>query len=85
MVGLAVMLAISALINLALLISQQTRETLLSSVRWLINKVRGLRANNTTSQFLPGPSVAEEAKPVPDPAPTPAVAAARVVLPSKCV
>ena len=84
MLGLAVMLAISALINLALLISEQTRKTLLSSVRWLINKVRGLRANPTTSQSLPGPSV-EEADPIPVPAPTQGpTAAARVVLPSKC-
>ena len=82
MLGLAIAFAISALVNLAFLISPRTRETLLSSGRWLIKKVQTFCANpnpNTNLTF-PDPPRNEEAaaasgqppKP-PLPPPTPAI------------
>ena len=82
MLGLAIAFAISALVNLAFLISSRTRETLLSSGRWLIKKV----ATPNTDLTFPGPptprneEAAAEASsqtprppPPPPPPPTPAI------------
>ena len=60
MLGLAIAFAISALVNLALLISPRTRETLLSSRRWLIKKVQAFCATPNTNSTFPGPTRAEE-------------------------
>ena len=60
MLGLAIALAISALVNLALLISQRTREKILSAGRWMIQKVQTVRADANTSSTFPGPNRDEE-------------------------
>ena len=78
--GLAIAFAISALVNLAFLVSPRTRETLLSSGRWLIKKVQTFCATPNTNLTFPGPPRNEEAaaasgqppKP-PLPPPTPAI------------
>ena len=58
--GLAIALAISALVNLALLINQRTRETILSAGRWMIQRVQAHRANANTSSTFPGPNRDDE-------------------------
>ena len=80
MLGLAIAFAISALVNLALLISPRTRETLLSSGRWLIKKVQAFCATPNTDSTFPGPTRYEETAasnqpppPPPPPPPTPAI------------
>ena len=60
MLGLAIALAISALVNLALLINQRTRETILSAGRWMIQRVQAHRANANTSSTFPGPNRDDE-------------------------
>jgi hypothetical protein len=54
--GLAIALAISALVNLALLINQRTRETILSAGRWMIQRVQAVCANANTSSTFPDPN-----------------------------
>ena len=78
--GLAIAFAISALINLAFLVSPRTRETLLSSGRWLIKKVQTFGANPNTNLTFPDPPRKEEAAAAsnqpprpPPPPPTPAI------------
>ena len=79
--GLAIAFAISALVNLAFLVSPRTRETLLSSGRWLIKKVQTFGANPNTNLTFPDPPRKEEAaaasnqppRPPPPPPPTPAI------------
>ena len=80
--GLAIAFAISALVNLAFLVSPRTRETLLSSGRWLIKKVQTFGANPNTNLTFPDPPRKEEAAaasnqpprpPPPPPPPTPAI------------
>ena len=82
MLGLAIALAISALVNLALLINQRTRETILSAGRWMIQRAQAVCANANTSSAFPGPKRDEEAAlqeatnqchppPPPPPPPTP--------------
>ena len=78
MLGLAIAFAISALVNLAFLISIRTRETLLSSGRWLIKKVQPFGANPNTNLTFPDPPRKEEAaaassQPPPPPPPAPAI------------
>ena len=73
--GLAVALAISALVNLAFLISPRTRDILLSAGRRLIRKVQTVGANPNANPTLPDPPADTEApkeavKPTP-PAPLP--------------
>ena len=53
--GLAIALAFSALVNLALLISSRTRETLLSLGRKLISRAQAVRADPNTNVEMPGP------------------------------
>ena len=73
--GLAIALAISALVNLAFLISPRTRDILLSAGRRLIRKVQAVGANPNDNPTLPGPPAELEApKEVvqpPPPAPLP--------------
>ena len=77
--GLAIALAISALVNLAFLISPRTRDILLSSGRWLIRKVQAVGANANANPTLPGPTPEIEAPPPvaaaqpPPPPPQPAI------------
>ena len=78
--GLAIALAISALINLAFLISPRTRDLLFSAGRWLIRKVQAIRANPNANPTLPGPGIERDdppkstaAPPPPPPPPQPAV------------
>jgi len=59
--GLAIALAISALVNLAFLISPRTRNILLSFGRELIRKVQALRANPIANPTLPDPNADLEA------------------------
>ena len=67
--GLAIALAISALVNLAFLISPRTRDILLSAGRRLIRKVQAVGATPNANPTLPGPPAPiEDAKPTP-PAP----------------
>ena len=79
MLGLAIAFAISALVNLALLISPRTRETLLSLGRGLIKKVQAFCATPNTDSTFPGPTRYEETAasnqppPPPPPPPTPAI------------
>ena len=79
MLGLAIAFAISALVNLALLISPRTRETLLSLGRGLIKKVQAFCATPNTNSTFPGPTRYEEAAasnqppPPPPPPPKPAI------------
>ena len=69
--GLAIALAISALVNLAFLISPRTRDILLSAGRRLIRKVQAVGATPDANPTLPGPPAPiEAAKPTP-PAPLP--------------
>ena len=69
--GLAIAFAISALVNLALLISPRTRETILSLGQRLINRTQTVRANpQTDSTFSDPPSTVEASKPQ-GPPPTP--------------
>jgi hypothetical protein len=69
--GLAIALAISALANLAFLISPRTRDLLLSAGRRLIRKVQAVGATPDANPTLPGPPASiEAAKPTP-PAPLP--------------
>ena len=53
--GLAIALAISALVNLAFLISPRTRDILLSAGRRLIRKVQAVRATPNVNPTPPGP------------------------------
>ena len=73
--GLAVALAISALVNLAFLISPRTRDILMSAGRWLIGKVQAVRANPNANPTLPDPpadsEAPKEAVRPPPPAPLP--------------
>ena len=75
--GLAVALAISAIVNLAFLISPRTRNILLSAGRWLIGKVQAVGANSNANPTLPDPPaepeapVQKEAARTPPPAPLP--------------
>ena len=76
MLGLAIAFAISALVNLALLISPRTRETLLSLGRRLIKKVQAFCATPNTDSTFPGPTRSEETAasnqlPPPPPPPPP--------------
>ena len=76
MLGLAIAFAISALVNLALLISPRTRETLLSLGRGLIKKVQAFCATPNTDSTFPGPTRSEETAasnqlPPPPPPPPP--------------
>ena len=71
MLGLAIALAISALLNLALLISQRTRETILSAGRCLIRRMQAVRADPNTSSTFPGPSRNEETQSSNQPPPPP--------------
>ena len=70
MLGLAIAIAISTALNLALLISQRTRKTILSSGLWLIERVRAICANPSNNSAFPGPPRKDEAAPPPTP-PTP--------------
>ena len=70
MLGLAIAIAISTALNLALLISQKTRKTILSSGLWLIERVRAICANPSNNSAFPGPPRKDEATPPPTP-PTP--------------
>ena len=73
--GLAIALAISALVNLAFLISPRTRDILMSAGRWLIGKVQAVRANPNANPTLPDPpadlEAPKEAVRPPPPAPLP--------------
>ena len=81
--GLAIAFAISALVNLALLISSRTREIILSSGRKLINRVQAVRASPDTDSTLPGPRSSEvEAKTAPPPPPPPPPQQPAVVWPT---
>ena len=81
MLGLAIALAISALMNLALLISQRTRGLILSAGRCLIRRLQAVRADPNTNSTFPGPPRDETAPPPPPtpppppppPPPTPAI------------
>ena len=59
MLGLAIAFAISAIVNLAFLITHRTRETILCSGRWLIEKVQAIRAAPNTESTFPGPKSSE--------------------------
>ena len=59
--GLAVALAISALVNLAFLISPRTRDILLSAGRRLIRKVQAVGATPNANPTPPGPPADTEA------------------------
>jgi hypothetical protein len=59
--GLAIVFAISALANLAFLISPRTRETILSQGRWLVKRVQAVCAAPNTNSTFPGPRRSEEA------------------------
>ena len=61
MLGLAIVFAISALANLAFLISPRTRETILSQGRWLVKRVQAVCAAPNTNSTFPGPRRSEEA------------------------
>ena len=61
--GLAIALAISALVNLAFLISPRTRDILLSAGRKLIRKVQAVGATPNANPTLPGPTSEIEAPP----------------------
>ena len=76
--GLAIVFAISALANLAFLISPRTRETILSQGRWLVKRVQAVCAAPNTNSTFPGPRRSEEASekssaqpPSPPPPPPP--------------
>ena len=73
--GLAIALAISALVNLAFLISPRTRDILLSAGRRLIRKVQAVGANPNANPTPPGPTSEIEAPAAaaqsPPPAPLP--------------
>jgi hypothetical protein len=69
--GLAIALAISALANLAFLISPRTRDLLLSAGRRLIRKVQAVGATPDANPTLPGPPAPIEATKPPPPAPLP--------------
>ena len=75
--GLAIALAISALVNLAFLISPRTRDILLSAGRRLIRKVQAVGATPNANPTLPDPPAEIEAPPQkqsaqpPPPAPLP--------------
>ena len=69
--GLAIALAISALVNLAFLISPRTRDILLSAGLRLIRKVQAVGANPNANPTLPGPPAPIEATKPPPPAPLP--------------
>jgi hypothetical protein len=71
--GLAIALAISALVNLAFLISPRTRDILLSAGRRLIRKVQAVGANPNANPTLPDPPADPEApkEAVKPPPPTP--------------
>ena len=69
--GLAIALAISALVNLAFLISPRTRDILLSAGRRLIRKVQAVGATPNANPTLPGPPAPIEATKPPPPAPLP--------------
>ena len=55
MLGLAIALAISAIVNLVLLINHRNRESLLSAGRWLITRMQAVRAAPNTNSSFPGP------------------------------
>ena len=91
MLGLAIALAISALVNLALLINQRTRETILSAGRWMIERAQAVCANANTSSTFPGPKRDEEAAlqpaksqspPPPPPPPPPTTQRPAIVWPT---
>ena len=71
--GLAIALAISALVNLAFLISPRTRDILLSAGQRLIRKVQAVRANPNANPTLPDtpeePEAPKETARPPPPAP----------------
>ena len=69
--GLAIALAISAIVNLAFLISPRTRDILLSAGRRLIRKVQAVGATPDANPTLPGPPAPIEASKPPPPAPLP--------------
>ena len=74
MLGLAIALAISFFVNLALLINQRTRETILSAGRWMMERAQAVCANANTSSTFPGPKRDEEPtlqSPPPPPPPPP--------------
>ena len=83
--GLAIAFAISAALNLALLISQKPRKTILSSGLWLIEKAQASRANSNTNSAFPDPPrnvEAAAASPPPPPPPPPPMTTSAVVWPS---
>ena len=71
--GLAIALAFSALVNLALLISSRTRETLLSLGRKLISRAQAVRADPNTNVEMPGPPPTTPPTPPPAPPQKPAI------------
>ena len=73
MLGLAIALAFSALVNLALLISSRTRETLLSLGRKLISRAQAVQADPNTNVEMPGPTRTNPTPPPPPPPQQPAI------------
>ena len=78
MLGLAIAFAISALVNLALVINYCTRETILLSGQWLINRVQAICANPNTNSNPTPPNAeriesAQTLPPPPPPPPAPAI------------
>ena len=80
MLGLAIAFAISAIVNLVLLINHRNRESILSAGRWLIRRVQAIQANPNTNSTFPGPKRSGDApadlqstlQPPPPPPPPPA-------------
>ena len=78
MLGLAIAFAISAVVNIVLLINHRNRESILSAGRWLIRRMQAIRAAPNTDSTFPGPrssgdalSAATLQSPPPPPPPPP--------------
>ena len=77
MLGLAIAFAISAIVNLVLLINHRNRESILSAGRWLIRRMRAIRADPNTNSTFPDPKRSGDAPadiestPQPPPPPPP--------------
>ena len=82
MLGLAIAFAISAVVNLVLLINHRNRELILSAGRWLVRRMQAIRATPDTDSTFPGPKTSGDAlktetlqsttpPPPPPPPPTP--------------
>ena len=76
--GLAIAFAISAVVNIVLLINHRNRKSILSAGRWLIERMQAIRAAPNTESTFPGPrssgdaiSVATIQSPPPPPPPPP--------------